>query len=72
MGDKYPLLTPAQLIRVLRRKDFVFKSQRGSHAKYSDGLHTAIVPMHDEIARGTLRAILLQAGMTLQELLDLL
>jgi predicted RNA binding protein YcfA (HicA-like mRNA interferase family) len=72
MGDKYPLLKPAELIGALHRKGFALKSQRGSHAKYSDGTHTTIVPMHDEIARGTLRAILLQAGMTLQELLDLL
>lgn len=45
--------------------------QKGSHVKFarSDGnsVRTAIVPRHREIAVGTLRSILRQAGLTPDE-----
>jgi predicted RNA binding protein YcfA (HicA-like mRNA interferase family) len=59
-------------LRRYRKKGFVYKSQKGSHAKYSDGHNTAIIPMHDTVARGTLKAILLQANIDLDEFLELL
>ena len=51
---------------------FVFKSQRGSHAKYvktAEGFpaRTVIVPRHDTVSKGTLQKILLQAGLSLAE-----
>jgi len=72
VAKKYPLLTPDQVISALSKKGFKFKSQRGSHAKYSSGQRLTIIPMHDEIARGTLKSILLQAGIELDEFLKLL
>ena len=54
MGEKYPLLTPKEIISALAKRGFELKSQRGSHAKYSDGQRTVIIPMHREVARGTL------------------
>lgn len=42
-------------------------SQRGSHVKFTrsdeKGLRVVIVPMHREIALGTLRSIIRQAGL---------
>jgi predicted RNA binding protein YcfA (HicA-like mRNA interferase family) len=67
---KYPVLKPAEIIKVLRKFGFVFKSQKGSHAKYVKiGLptKTVIIPMHNEVARGTLQSILEQAGLSLEE-----
>ncbi len=72
MGDKYPILRPNEIISALSKKGFVFKSQKGSHAKYSNGKNTTIIPMHDTIARGTLRSILIQTGMELEEFIKLL
>ena len=46
-------------------------SQKGSHRKYTDGNHVVIVPMHNELARGTLKSILNQAGMTLDEFIKM-
>jgi predicted RNA binding protein YcfA (HicA-like mRNA interferase family) len=48
-------------------------SQRGSHLKlrHADG-RTVIVPLHRELARGTLRSILRQAGLTADEFVALL
>jgi predicted RNA binding protein YcfA (HicA-like mRNA interferase family) len=67
MGGKYPLLTPNEIIAVLKQCGFVLKGHRGSHAKYSDGTHIVIIPMHKQVARGTLKSILMQAGLELEE-----
>jgi len=52
--------------RRLEAAGFAEMSQFGSHVKfvrYTDaGVYTAIVPRHREIAVGTLRSILRQAG----------
>ena len=46
-------------------------SQKGSHVKFikstAEGLLTAIVPRHREVAVGTLRSVLRQAGITPDE-----
>jgi predicted RNA binding protein YcfA (HicA-like mRNA interferase family) len=72
MGDKYPILKPNEIISALSKKGFVFKSQKGSHAKYANGRRTAVIPKHDTVARGTLKSILIQAGIELEEFLKLL
>ncbi len=47
--------------------------QRGSHVKlrHADG-RTVIVPMHRELARGTLRSIFRQADFSAEEFAELL
>ena len=72
MGEKYPLLKPKEVIGALSKAGFYFKSQKGSHVKYTDGKHIVIIPMHDIIARGTLRSILFQADLELDDFLSLL
>ena len=75
MGSKYPILPPADIIKALQKLSFYKVSQKGSHAKYKkDGAVTRIViiPMHNEVAKGTLQSILEQAGITLEEFQSLL
>jgi len=72
VGSKYPILKPQEIIMALAKKGFSFKSQKGSHAKYTNGKRVVIIPMHDSIARGTIKSILIQAGMELDEFLNLL
>ena len=72
MGEKYPILRPGEIIAALSKKGFAFKSQKGSHAKYTNGKNTVIIPMHDTVARGTLKSILLQANIELEDFLSLL
>ena len=47
---------------------FGFEGQKGSHAKFSrmdfTGKRIVMVPNHREVAVGTIRSIILQAGMT--------
>jgi len=75
MGSKYPVLKPSIIIQSLEKHGFVFKSQKGSHAKYvkvckGSPTRTVIVPLHNEVAKGTLQSILAQAGLSLEELLE--
>ena len=61
--------------REVKRKlvlaDFEEVNQRGSHVKFarrtSRGLQIVIVPRHHEVAAGTLRSILRQAGLSWDE-----
>jgi predicted RNA binding protein YcfA (HicA-like mRNA interferase family) len=69
---KYPILRPNEIISALSQKGFYFKSQKGSHAKYTNGSLIVIIPMHDTVARGTLKSILIQANVELEEFLNLL
>ena len=62
---KLPRLSGAEVIRVLERLGFVQVRQRGSHVilkKITDaGAVGCVVPLHSELATGTLRGILKQA-----------
>lgn len=72
MPSKHPVLTPKEIISVLQKLDFAFVSQKGSHMKYSDGSHIVIIPNHTEIAKGTLKGILNQANVSIDDFLKLL
>ena len=49
-------------------------AQKGSHAKYRNELTkmTYIIPMHNEISKGTLKSILEQAHVELNDFLKFL
>ncbi len=57
--------------RKLENNGFREVSQKGSHVKFikesTNEIRTTIVPHHKEIALGTLRSILRQAGITIEE-----
>ena len=65
-----PVLKPEQVIKGLEGNGFRFVKQRGSHRKYKKDGRTAIVPMHYEVAKGTLMSILEQSGLTLDQLMS--
>ena len=65
MTERLPLVSGREAIRALERFGYARVSQRGSHVKLRNPSgRTVIVPVHDELARGTLRSILRQAGIT--------
>lgn len=68
-----PVVSGEDVCRALERAGFVRKSQKGSHVKlvHPDG-RIVIVPMHKELAPGTLRSVLRQAGLTTEQLIALL
>lgn len=57
--------------RKLEAAGFTAAGQTGSHIKFAkttaEGTRTATVPKHREIAAGTLRSILRQAGLNAEE-----
>ena len=68
MSPALPVLSGAEVVRVLERAGFAQVSQRGSHVKLrGTSGRVVIVPLHDQLARGTLRSIVRQAGLSVEE-----
>ncbi len=66
------LPTSDKVIRILINNGFYFKSQKGSHQKYTNGNRIVIVPApRKEIPIGTLRSISRQSGLDLNEFMNL-
>jgi predicted RNA binding protein YcfA (HicA-like mRNA interferase family) len=68
---KLPRVSGLETIRALERLGFVRVRQRGSHVimvkKTTDGKIGCPVPLHDELAPGTLRNILRLAKISVDE-----
>lgn len=71
MSSKYPVLPPDKIIKIMKKLGFQKISQKGSHAKYINQIsgRIFIIPMHYEIAKGTLKSILEQADVELEDFL---
>jgi predicted RNA binding protein YcfA (HicA-like mRNA interferase family) len=72
MSPRLRRLSSRELVRALRGVGFELVSTRGSHAKLrradADGtVQTMTIPLHKEIAPGTLRAIYRQAAKLVPE-----
>jgi predicted RNA binding protein YcfA (HicA-like mRNA interferase family) len=63
-----------EVIKALRRVGFVVDHQRGSHV-FLHNLEkniSVVVPDHKELKKGTLNSILKKAGITVEQLKDLM
>jgi len=64
------------MLKVLSKIGFTIVGRKGSHVRLKrrrgKEILIVIVPMHPELARGTLRSILRQANLTAQDLRQLL
>lgn len=71
---KLPRIAGRDCIRALERAGFYRKRQTGSHVvmRRDEPFAQVVVPDHDELDRGTLRAIIRQAGLSLEDFLELL
>ena len=70
-----PRVSGHEVVRALRKMGYVEDRQRGSHIvlRRAAPPHRRItVPDHKEVAKGTLRAIIRQAGLTVDEFKALL
>jgi predicted RNA binding protein YcfA (HicA-like mRNA interferase family) len=74
MPPKLRPLSGEEVIRTLKRLGFTPVRQRGSHVvmkkQISGGEVGCVVPLHQELAIGTLRGILRQAGITPEEFME--
>ena len=72
--SKLPVVSGAECLKALSRVGFEVYRQRGSHVvlvRKSPPAQTTI-PNHRELDRGTLRAIIRQTGLTVEEFVALL
>ena len=60
----------AQAARALQRLGFVVQRQTGSHLILRRETRTVVVPQHKPIKPGTLKGVIEQAGLTVQEFVD--
>ncbi len=75
MSGALPRVSGREVVRALRKIGYVEDRQRGSHIVLRQTVppHRRItVPDHKEVAKGTLRAIIRQAGLTVDEFKALL
>jgi predicted RNA binding protein YcfA (HicA-like mRNA interferase family) len=65
MSPALPRVSGAEVVRALERGGFSVVTTRGSHGKVrnKESARTAIIPLHRELATGTLASILRQAGL---------
>jgi predicted RNA binding protein YcfA (HicA-like mRNA interferase family) len=57
-------------VRALQRLGFTVVRQKGSHSQLAKAQMHITVPMHRSITIGTLKSILRQAGVSLEEFLE--
>jgi len=62
-----------ELVKVLSKLGYVVHHQKGSHLHLRSSYYpTLTVPNHNPIARGTLRAIIREIGISVEAFLELL
>ncbi len=74
MAGQLPVLSGKKVRKALEKGGWEFIRQRGSHMILVKTASNASlsVPDHKEVARGTLRALIRAAGLTVEEFLVLL
>ncbi|MGC9995625.1 MAG: type II toxin-antitoxin system HicA family toxin [Terriglobia bacterium] len=66
-----PLLRPREVVRAFQKLGWEEARQRGSHIILTKRGHVATlsIPNHPQVARGTLRALIAKAGLSVEEFL---
>ena len=72
MSPALSVVSGAAVVAALAKVGYEQVSQRGSHVKLRRDERTVIVPLHRDLAPGTLRSILRQASLTPAEFIALL
>jgi predicted RNA binding protein YcfA (HicA-like mRNA interferase family) len=66
-----PLLKPREVVKSFKKLGWEVARQKGSHIILTKEGHIATlsIPDHSEVARGTLRALIARAGLTIEDFL---
>jgi len=71
--SKLPIVSGPELVKALCKLNYYVRDQKGSHIHLRHPTKRPLtIPNHKEIARGTLRVILKDAGITIDDLLKYL
>jgi len=69
---KLPVMSGGDLIRALQKVGFRIVRQKGSHVSMQKANHNTVIPLHDELAKGTLLGILKQCDLSKDDLFKML
>ncbi len=73
---RVPIVSGSEAVRALQRLGFKVDRQRGSHVVMKKitpaGEIGCVIPMHREVAAGTLRSALKMAGVSIEEFTEAL
>lgn len=69
---KLPVLSGKAVIAALKKAGFQVVRRKGSHVSLQKGNYKTVVPVHDELAKGTLLGVLKQSGLSREELVKLI
>ena len=73
--SRLPRLSGHEVVKSLQQTGYEFDRQRGSHIilrQVTAPYRRIVIPDHKEVAKGTLRAIIRETGLTVEEFLNLL
>jgi predicted RNA binding protein YcfA (HicA-like mRNA interferase family) len=73
--SKLPTVSGRQIVKILGKIGFAIVGRKGSHVRMKrhrgKEILIVIVPMHPELAKGTLKSVLRQANLTVEDLIRL-
>ena len=67
--SKLPVLSGRDLIDILKSLGFVVARQKRSHVSLQKGQYKTVVPLHDDLAKGTILGILKQCGLSKDDII---
>ena len=72
--SRLPIISGQNCVKALKKAGFYFKRQEGSHIiiRRDNPFAQIVIPDHKELDRGTLRAIIRQAGFGVDEFISFL
>lgn len=73
--SKLPVVSGQDMVKALGKIGYAFDHQRGSHIvlrQTFEPFRRVTIPNHREIAKGTLRKIIRETGLTVDDLVNLL
>ncbi len=65
-----PRISGKEAIRVFERLGFRQVRQKGSHVVLRKDARGCVIPLHNSLAVGTLRSVIRQAGISVDEFVD--
>ena len=69
---KLPSLSGDELVKALTKAGFQVVRQKGSHVSMKRGKSRTVIPLHKELAKGTLFGIMKQCGLTKEDLISII
>ena len=69
---KLPVLSGKELVKFLTKAGFQVVRQKGSHVSLQKENYKTVIPLHNELAKGTILGILKQCGLSKEDLQNLI